>query len=151
MSRVECPSQAWERHIAGEEDAADAAMALEKEVLEEAGYPNIEELLDIWTKDFALDTLEDLISSVVSAAYNKGYAQAGKDRIDGQAEYEFEQEKQRIDKKYQVACYIRVPPAIRESLSYEDAISEKEHFEAMQPENEYRIEEYEEDDITEEP
>tara|TARA_Y100001938_G_scaffold134261_1_gene194513 strand:- start:157 stop:333 length:177 start_codon:yes stop_codon:yes gene_type:complete len=54
------------------------------------------------------------------------------------------------DKKYQVVCYMRVSPAIREPLSYEDALKEKEHFDFMQPENVYQIEEIVEDDITEE-
>tara|TARA_Y100001970_G_C14116243_1_gene793735 strand:+ start:85 stop:225 length:141 start_codon:yes stop_codon:yes gene_type:complete len=45
---------------------------------------------------------------------------------------------------------MRVSPAIREPLSYEDALKEKEHFDFMQPENVYQIEEIVEDDITEE-
>ena len=145
MSRVECPSQAWDRYIAEEEDNADAAMAIEKEILEEAGYPNMETLEDIWTKEFALDTLENLISSIVRVAHKKGYTQAIQDRKDGQATYEAEQEIQRTGKKYVVVPYLGIHEGDYEPLSYEDALKEQEHFELMQPENVYKIEEVEDE------
>ena len=48
-------------------------------------------------------------------------------------------------KKYQVVCYLRVDSAGPESLTYEQALNEKEHLELLQPENVYRIEEIKED------
>ena len=148
MSRVECPSKAWDRYIEGEEDTAEAAMAIEKEILKEAGYPNVEALEDIWTKDFALDTLEHLISSIVRVAHKKGYTQAIQDRKDGQATYEAEQEIQRTGKKYTVVPYLRIDDCdieSRECMPYEDALKEQEHFELMQPENVYKVEEVEDE------
>ena len=82
MSNVECPSQAWDRHIAGEEDAADAAMAMEEEVLKEVGEPAL---------SFFHTLPENVLSDIIQTAHKKGYAQAGKDRIDAKSVYEFEQ------------------------------------------------------------
>ena len=48
-------------------------------------------------------------------------------------------------KKYQVVCYLRVDPEDPESLTYEQALSEKEHLELLQPENVYKIEGIKED------
>lgn len=48
-------------------------------------------------------------------------------------------------KKYQVVCYLRVDSADPESLTYKQALNEKEHLELLQPENVYRIEEIKED------
>ena len=143
---IECPSQAWDRYIAGEDAAADAAMAMEEEVLKEAGYPNIEDC-GIWTKEFALDTLEEILSTVISVAYKKGYKQASTDRTDAKSEYEFEEEMRRVGKKYKVVPYLRIDDSAEceiEPMSYEEAVSEKDHFESMQPENVYKIEEIEE-------
>ncbi len=43
--------------------------------------------------------------------------------------------------KYRVVCYMRVEPEEGEPMSHEDAKKEVAHFETMQPENLYRIEE----------
>ena len=50
-----------------------------------------------------------------------------------------------IEKKYQVTCYMRVEAEEVEPLTYQEALSEKEHMELLQPENIYRIEEIEGD------
>ncbi len=46
-----------------------------------------------------------------------------------------------MDKKYKVVCYIRVDSDDNDPLTIEEAISEKEQAEFMQPENIYQIEE----------
>ena len=102
MSNVECPSQAWDRHIAGEEDAADAAMAMEEEVLKEVGEPAL---------SFFHTLPENVLSDIIQTAHKKGYAQAGKDRIDAKSVYEFEQELERADKQYKVVCFMRIDTA----------------------------------------
>jgi hypothetical protein len=144
VSRIECPSAAWDRHIAGEEAAADAAMAVEKEVLgkvEDAGY------LAALSDRYELDVdPEGIFSDIIQIAYSKGYSQAIQDRQNGQVEHEAQQEQQRAGKKYVVVPYLRIDDCDvdpREYMSYEDALKEQEHFELMQPENVYRVEEVE--------
>jgi len=131
---TECPSQAWDRYSEGQDATADAAMALEEEVLEEVRYSNPP----------PSDDLEGFTSDVIQAAYRKGYTQAVQDRKDGQITYEAEQEQQRIGKKYVVIPYLGIHEGDYEPMSYEDALKEQEHFEIMQPENVYKIEEVEE-------
>ena len=46
-----------------------------------------------------------------------------------------------MDNKYKVVCYIRVDSDDNDRLTIEEAISEKEQAELMQPENIYQIEE----------
>lgn len=49
-----------------------------------------------------------------------------------------------MEKKYRVVCYMRIEPEDEvESLTYEEAVKEKEQGEFMQPENVYKIEEIE--------
>ncbi len=42
--------------------------------------------------------------------------------------------------KYKVICFIPVEPEKQEHMSLEKAVELKEHLEAMQPENIYKIE-----------
>jgi hypothetical protein len=141
MSRVECPSAAWDRHITGEEAAADAAMVVEREVLEkveDAGY------LAALSDRYELDVdPEGIFSDIIQVAYSKGYSRAIEDRKDGQVQYEAEQEQRRAGKEYVVVPYLRIGEGDYEPMSYEDALKEQEHFELMQPENVYRVEEVE--------
>jgi hypothetical protein len=54
----------------------------------------------------------------------------------------FDQDQLDTIKKYQVVCFMRIGPRGPDGpLSYTEALKEKEHWELLQPENIYRIEE----------
>ena len=54
-----------------------------------------------------------------------------------------------MERKFQIVCYLRVEPESPNYLSYNDAVSEKEHLELLFPENIYKIEGVETDEETE--
>ena len=45
------------------------------------------------------------------------------------------------EKKCQLVCYMRIDPEDPAPLTYNDVLKEKKHFDFLQPENIYRIEE----------
>jgi hypothetical protein len=145
MSNVECPSQAWDRYIEGEDAAAEIVEAIETKVLQEVCHEShpARSGLAYHIEYEVTQTIRSAVSDIIRVAYKNGYEQANKDRADAEAEYESEMELQRIGKKYVVIPYLGISECDSqyEPMSYEDALKEQKHLELMQPENVYKIEE----------